>query len=105
MVRVPRLEREFSGTGDLTTALVLAWHHAHPTDFAQAVAKVVATLQAVIARTDAHARALEAAAASADQPDDPARPERVAELRLVQSKADIESPSVVHQPQFLPFHA
>lgn len=73
-ITVPRLSGDFSGTGDLCAALTLAWLQAHPDDLATVGEKVTATLQAVLERTVAHASGHE--------------------LRLIQSKDDIEHPHV-----------
>lgn len=72
---VPRLPGSYTGTGDLTSALLLAWLHLLPEDapgrLENVLERVIATVQATLKRT--HAEAGESA-----------------ELRLIQSKEDIE---------------
>ena len=72
---VPRLPGSYTGTGDLTAALLLAWLHLLPEDvpgrLEGVLERVMATVQATLKRT--HAEAGESA-----------------ELRLIQSKEDIE---------------
>jgi pyridoxine kinase len=52
-MKIPRRQVYFSGTGDLFTALLLAWLHRHPLDLKAAMEKVVASIQAVLERTSA----------------------------------------------------
>jgi len=80
---VPRVDGSYTGTGDLFAALLLAWMNDTPTQPHTAIEKVVATLQAVITRT------LSAANGSTKVGD--------IELRLIQSKRDIEEPEVKHK--------
>lgn len=71
-ILVPRLPGSYTGTGDLTAALLLAWlHRLPPEDLPGVLEHVIATVQATLKRT--HEEAGEGA-----------------ELRLVQSKEDIE---------------
>ena len=72
-IAVPRLSTPFSGAGDLCTALTLVWHTVHKEPLISAAEKVVATIQAVLART-----------MRAGQE----------ELCLIQSKTDLEQPVV-----------
>eukprot|EP00743_Colponemidia_sp_Colp-15_P005547 GILK01005967.1.p1 GENE.GILK01005967.1~~GILK01005967.1.p1 ORF type:complete len:306 (-),score=45.66 GILK01005967.1:205-1089(-) len=71
-ISVPRIPHGFTGTGDLTAALLLAYLHEHQ-DIAVACEKAVAAVQAVIHRTYAEGKG---------------------ELQLIQSKRDIEDPQV-----------
>eukprot|EP00051_Salpingoeca_urceolata_P030023 m.491772 g.491772 ORF g.491772 m.491772 type:complete len:322 (-) comp30682_c0_seq1:56-1021(-) len=80
LIQVPHVEQQFTGTGDLFSALILAWTHLLGGDLAGAVERATATLQAVIVRT------FERSAGSSDM--------RARELALVQSKKDIEEPSI-----------
>eukprot|EP00038_Savillea_parva_P007137 m.168012 g.168012 ORF g.168012 m.168012 type:complete len:111 (-) comp12909_c0_seq1:1626-1958(-) len=83
-LQFPRIKDfNFTGTGDLLAALFLAWLHRHPSKPHQAAQLAVATIQAVVQRTR------DANAAHADDTSVRAR-----ELRLIQSKADIETPDV-----------
>ena len=68
----PQLPVFFSGTGDLTAALLMCWDHKE-NDFALATEKAIASVQAVVTRTHAAGSA---------------------ELLLVSSRADLESPDV-----------
>ncbi|GBF93943.1 pyridoxal kinase [Raphidocelis subcapitata] len=52
-IRIPKLDAYFTGTGDLLSALLLAWCARHPADLALAVEKAVAGLQAVLRVTAA----------------------------------------------------
>ena len=50
---LPRIPRNFTGTGDLTAALLLAWSHRHleSEDLSHVLENVGATLQSVLANT------------------------------------------------------
>ena len=74
---LPKLEGRFTGTGDLSAALLLAWLYRRPDDVAHAVEKTMGTLQAVLART-----VREGVGVGGAPP----------EIRLIQSKEDIEFP-------------
>ena len=50
-ITVPHLPFSFTGTGDLTAALLLAQAHAHPRNFVAACEAVVLSLQVVCANT------------------------------------------------------
>eukprot|EP00039_Didymoeca_costata_P016929 m.308206 g.308206 ORF g.308206 m.308206 type:complete len:300 (+) comp16472_c0_seq33:205-1104(+) len=80
---VPKVSGAYTGTGDLFAALLLAHLYKDPSDLAIAIEKTVATLQAVIKRTLAHARGSEL--------------KKDTELQLIQSKGDIENPVVEHK--------
>jgi pyridoxine kinase len=84
-VDIPRLDAEFTGTGDLFAALLLAWMKRIPDDLKLVCEKVVSTMQLVLRRTLASAQAM------AGQGNVPTPAMR--ELKLVQSKADIENPN------------
>ncbi|ETW09169.1 pyridoxal kinase, variant 1 [Aphanomyces invadans] len=81
-MEVPRLPAYYSGTGDLFAALLLAWLAKHPTNLKLVLETVVATVQAVMRRTND--------AQSANR-----------ELKLIQSRRDIESPTIVLKAQLL----
>ncbi|XP_047671380.1 pyridoxal (pyridoxine, vitamin B6) kinase a [Tachysurus fulvidraco] len=83
---IPKLDAVFVGTGDLFTALLLAWTHHHPKDLKAACEKTVSVMQHVIKRTIAYAKDV----AGPDRRPSPAQ----LELRMVQSKADIEDPAI-----------
>ena len=83
-IAIPRLNRAFSGTGDLTAALLLAWTWRLPSDqFPVACEKVVASIQGVLKET------MRAAAAEGDGDS-----YKHNELRLIQSKTVLENPVV-----------
>lgn len=83
---IPREDAVFVGTGDLFAALLLAWTHSHPNDLKTACEKTVSTMHHVIKKTMAYAHSVKGAG-PADAAD--------LELRMIQSKSDIENPSIV----------
>ncbi|XP_078617853.1 pyridoxal kinase-like isoform X1 [Branchiostoma floridae x Branchiostoma japonicum] len=85
-LEMPKLNLNFTGTGDLFTACLVAWVHKHPNDLATACEKTIATMQAVLQRT------LDYAQKAAGPGNKATAAQR--ELRLIQSKKDIEEPSV-----------
>jgi pyridoxine kinase len=90
-LRLPKRPGYFTGAGDLTAALLLARAAGAPDRLAHAAERAVASVQAVLARTAA-------AAAAPGAPPLPAG----AELRLVQSAAELREPSVAHRAEALP---
>ncbi|KAJ8255577.1 hypothetical protein COCON_G00194410 [Conger conger] len=86
-MEIPKVDAEFVGTGDLFAAMLLAWTHHHPKDLKAACEKTVSVMHHVIQRTISCAHKM----AGAGQKPSPAQ----LELRMVQSKADIESPDIV----------
>lgn len=83
---IPRVDAVFVGTGDLFAAMLLAWTHHHP-DLKTACEKTTSVLHHVIKRTMTYAHEV----AGPNRRPSPAQ----LELRMVQSKADIENPAVV----------
>ncbi|CAK4691309.1 hypothetical protein LEN26_000490 [Aphanomyces euteiches] len=81
-MQIPRLKEYYSGTGDMFAALSLAWLSRYPTNLKLVLEKVIATIQAVMKRTSEAKSAYR-------------------ELRLIQSRHDIESPQVVIHAQLL----
>ena len=75
-----------AGTGDLFTALCTAWLTKTEGDLKVSLERTIATMQAVLTRTLSHAKAA-AAKAGLEKPT-----AAMMELKLIQSKADIESP-------------
>ena len=74
---VPRQPANYTGTGDLVMALLLAWSHRHPRNLTLVLEKCGATMQAVINRTaQKHNYG-------------------AGELQLIQSKNDIENPQIL----------
>eukprot|EP00271_Cylindrocystis_brebissonii_P008008 TRINITY_DN22012_c0_g1_i1.p1 TRINITY_DN22012_c0_g1~~TRINITY_DN22012_c0_g1_i1.p1 ORF type:complete len:442 (-),score=39.69 TRINITY_DN22012_c0_g1_i1:780-2105(-) len=85
VIKVPKLASYFTGTGDLTTALLLGWTYKYPDDLARATELTVATLQSVLART------------LGDWSRTRVTPSvKQLELRLVQSREDIMNPIIVY---------
>jgi len=78
---LPRLRGRYTGTGDLTAALLLAWLTAHPLEPALALEKVGATLNAILRKT-LRERAPRVIAGKEVPP----------EIALITSKAAIEVP-------------
>ena len=87
MLQLPRLEGgPFTGTGDLTAAMILAWAQRKPHEMPLALEKAGAVLQAVIRKT--------VTSSSAQMIGEKRVPP---ELRLIESKLEIESPSIRHR--------
>ena len=85
-LRVPKRPGYFTGTGDLTAALLLARFAQTPDALASAAELAIASVQGVIAQT----------AEAAAQPGAPAPPAGI-ELRLVAGAGHITQPRVVHR--------
>mmetsp|Transcript_39524 Transcript_39524/g.95583 ORF Transcript_39524/g.95583 Transcript_39524/m.95583 type:complete len:145 (+) Transcript_39524:479-913(+) len=85
-IEVPKLQGAFTGTGDLTAALILGHLHQHPDNLKLVMEKVINTMQAVIQRTS------EATNACKDPKSAKAR-----ELQLIQSKSIIENPPATYE--------
>lgn len=85
----PKVEGHYTGTGDLFAALMLANSVQFPGEPHRAVERVLGSLQAVIARTRRAATAKGPIVGAARG--NPALMRRC-ELRLVQSRRDIEEP-------------
>jgi pyridoxine kinase len=85
-MNIPRLDAQFTGSGDLFAALLLAWLHKHPDNFKLACEKVVSTMQRVLRRTLEHSKEVVL------HPDTP--PAAAMELRLIQSIIDIQNPTL-----------
>ncbi|XP_068127139.1 pyridoxal kinase [Hyperolius riggenbachi] len=86
-LELPRVDAVFVGTGDLFAAMLLAWTHHHPNNFKLACEKTVSAMHHVLQRTITSARALAGPGVKPTYPQ--------LELRMVQSKKDIENPEVV----------
>lgn len=80
----PRLDSAFIGTGDLLAALWLAWSHKHKDDIETVMSKAQSSMQRVLQRT---MRLSKGTVRADGSPDWDKR-----ELRLIQSKKDIEQP-------------
>lgn len=79
--QIEQMDAKFTGTGDLTAALLLAWLHRTNKDLPLALSNTMSAVQAVLKRTMDH---------SAAAPD--GLTPRNLELKLVQSRAELESP-------------
>ncbi|XP_034430489.1 pyridoxal kinase-like [Hippoglossus hippoglossus] len=90
---IPKVDAVFVGTGDLFAAMLLAWTHLHPKDLKAACEKTVSVMHHVIKRTIAYANEI----AGPGKRPSPAQ----LELRMVQSKADIENPAIVVEAKVL----
>ncbi|XP_055975211.1 pyridoxal kinase [Sorex fumeus] len=88
-----RVDAVFVGTGDLFAAMLLAWTHKHPNNLKVACEKTLSAMHHVLQRT---IRCAQAQAGKGQKPS-PAQ----LELRMVQSKRDIESPEIVVQAAVL----
>ncbi|CAL8370793.1 unnamed protein product [Arctogadus glacialis] len=84
---IPKVDAVFVGTGDLFAAMLLAWTHHHPKDLKAACEKTVSLMHHVIKRTITYANEM----AGPGKKPSPAQ----LELRMVQSKKDIEDPALV----------
>ncbi|XP_034380756.1 pyridoxal kinase-like [Arvicanthis niloticus] len=88
-----KVDAVFVGTGDLFAAMLLAWTHKHPDNLKVACEKTVSAMHHVLQRTIQCAKA----EAGEGQKPSPAQ----LELRMVQSKKDIEDPEIVVQATVL----
>ncbi|KAM4044047.1 pyridoxal kinase isoform 2-T2 [Anomaloglossus baeobatrachus] len=84
---LPRVDAVFVGTGDLFAAMLLAWTHLHPNNFKLACEKTVSAMQLVLQRTITSARTLAGPGVRPSYPQ--------LELRMVQSRKDIENPELI----------
>ncbi|XP_013875546.1 pyridoxal kinase [Austrofundulus limnaeus] len=90
---IPKVDAAFVGTGDLFAAMLLAWTYHHPKDLKTACEKTVSAIHHVLKRTITYANEV---AGPGNKPS-PAQ----LELRMIQSKADIENPSIVIEAKVL----
>lgn len=80
---IPKIPAYFTGTGDLTTALLLGWSNKYPDNLERAAELAVSSLQAVLQRTtnDYKSAGFDPESSSL-------------EIRLIQSQDDIRNPEV-----------
>uniref|UniRef100_A0A665UPM3 Pyridoxal kinase n=1 Tax=Echeneis naucrates TaxID=173247 RepID=A0A665UPM3_ECHNA len=90
---IPKVDAVFVGTGDLFAAMLLAWTHYHPKDLKMACEKTVSVMHHVIKRTITYANEM----AGPGKRPSPAQ----LELRMVQSKADIENPAIIVEAKII----
>jgi len=83
-IDIPRIPHLFTGTGDLFAALLLAWMHRSNGNLSSSMEKSICTLQEVLRRTACYAENQVAQGKPYGV--------KILELRLIQSKADIENP-------------
>ncbi|XP_078089206.1 pyridoxal kinase-like isoform X3 [Mustelus asterias] len=86
-MEIPKVDAVFVGTGDLFAAMLLAWTHQHPNNLKIACEKTVSALQHIVTRTISNAKAL----AGVGKKPSAAQ----LELRVVQSKEQIENPEII----------
>lgn len=82
-IEIPRIPAYFTGTGDLTTALLLGWSNKYPDNLAKAAELAVSSLQALLQRTinDYKSAGFDPKTSSL-------------EIRLIQSQDDIRNPHI-----------
>lgn len=86
VIKIPRLDESFTGTGDLFSALTLARSCEQNANLLKIVTETLSTTQAVLKRTHEHMKSLDCADVNS------ASHVSSKELRLIQSKQDIENP-------------
>ncbi|CAL4898021.1 unnamed protein product [Urochloa decumbens] len=82
-IEIPKIPAYFTGTGDLTTALLLGWSNKYPDNLETAAELAVSSLQALLKRTveDYKRAGFDPSTSSL-------------EIRLIQSQDDIRNPAV-----------
>uniref|UniRef100_A0ACD5XLU9 Uncharacterized protein n=1 Tax=Avena sativa TaxID=4498 RepID=A0ACD5XLU9_AVESA len=82
-IEIPKIPAYFTGTGDLTTALLLGWSNKYPDNLEKAAELAVSSLQALLRRTveDYKRAGFDPSTSSL-------------EIRLIQSQDEIKSPQV-----------
>lgn len=85
-VDVPRMDAQFCGTGDLFAAILVGWMTKSNNNLRVSVEKTVSTIQAVLKKTYRHAQNMHT------EPELLKYTSHELELRLVQSKDEIEEP-------------
>ncbi|CAG9825137.1 unnamed protein product [Phaedon cochleariae] len=86
-MELKKIPWNFTGTGDLFAALILSWMHKSSNDLKQSLENTIATLQAILKRT------VDSINCGGDQIVTPQQKE----LKLVQSKDDIERPKITYK--------
>ncbi|XP_074570475.1 pyridoxal kinase-like [Curcuma longa] len=82
-IEIPKIPAYFTGTGDLTTALLLGWSNKYPENLEKASELAVSSVQALLQRTLADYKAAGFDPQSSSL-----------EIRLIQSQDDIKNPEV-----------
>ncbi|XP_046391869.1 pyridoxal kinase [Ischnura elegans] len=83
-IRIPRFPHNFTGTGDLFASLLLAWMSITESDLKVSLEKTIATMQSVLKKTLEYGRS--------QTPEGSEISKAHLELRLIQSKREIEDP-------------
>lgn len=115
-IQFPEIKGYFSGVGDLFAALLIGrfqpgQEQANDTSqtppIAKAAEQAIASVQAVLYRTLATTQSLgpEATSHSGDAAQQRVDTMRSRELRIIQSRHDIESPQVTHRAKLIPLDA
>ncbi|CAI9780824.1 unnamed protein product [Fraxinus pennsylvanica] len=87
-ILIPKIPAYFTGTGDLTTALLLGWSNKYPENLDKAAELSVSSLQALLARTvNDYTEAGHDCQSSS------------LEIRLVQSQDDIRNPEIKYKAE------
>uniref|UniRef100_A0A9J8A6G2 Pyridoxal kinase n=1 Tax=Cyprinus carpio carpio TaxID=630221 RepID=A0A9J8A6G2_CYPCA len=97
-IEVPKVDAVFVGTGDLFAAMLLAWTHHYPTDLkVQHIKSICNKCIAVIMQHSLFLTVILFFMAGPGRRPSPSQ----LELRMVQSKADIEDPAIVMEATVL----
>ncbi|KAL2551717.1 Pyridoxal kinase [Forsythia ovata] len=87
-ILIPKIPAYFTGTGDLTTALLLGWSNKYPENLDKAAELSVSSLQALLARTiNDYTKAGHDCQSSS------------LEIRLIQSQEDIRNPEIKYKAE------
>ncbi|WOH10261.1 hypothetical protein DCAR_0729728 [Daucus carota subsp. sativus] len=87
-ILIPKIHAYFTGTGDLTTALLLGWSNKYPDNLDKAAELAVSSVQSLLARTLDDYRRVGYDPQSSSL-----------EIRLIQSQDDIRSPEVKYKAE------
>lgn len=90
---MPKLPHYYTGTGDLCSALILGWSLKHPKDIQLACEKAISGIRAVIQNTSKFQE-------TTTNPIALKHPE----LRLIQSKNEIENPKITLHATSIPIN-
>lgn len=93
VLRIPRVHAYFTGTGDLFTALLLAWLYKSPRDLKHAMEMAVSGLQAVLRNT------VKACGFDATSDESSSEVWASRELRLIQNQDQLLSPTIIYQAE------
>eukprot|EP01060_Flectonema_neradi_P006172 TRINITY_DN14134_c0_g1_i1.p1 TRINITY_DN14134_c0_g1~~TRINITY_DN14134_c0_g1_i1.p1 ORF type:complete len:316 (+),score=58.74 TRINITY_DN14134_c0_g1_i1:36-950(+) len=96
-ISVPKMDVYLSGTGDLTTALLLGWG-AIEESLPRSLEKAIAGVQAAISKTVAHIKLLSQDSASATKSDTM----RSKELRIIEARHEIADPVIEFRAVTIP---